>query len=77
MLKMTPLPRLIHYSLVKTVSHRKCAQASEDAVVVNLEDALSRAYEEIAELRRRVLELEAQASELLKSDSPQGKLLNR
>ena len=52
-------------------------QATEDSVVLNLEDALSRAYEEIAELRRRVLELEAQASELLKSDLPQGKFLNR
>jgi len=45
-------------------------QASEDSVMLNLEDALSKAYEEIAELRRRVLELETQTAELLKSNSP-------
>ncbi|KAF8260918.1 hypothetical protein EI94DRAFT_863673 [Lactarius quietus] len=49
-------------------------QASEDSVMLNLEDALSKAYEEIAELRRRVLELETQTAELLKSNSPKGKL---
>lgn len=53
-------------------SHRKCAQASEDSVVLNLDDALSNAYEEIEELRRRVLELETQAAELLKSNVPKG-----
>ncbi|KAN0139627.1 hypothetical protein V8E53_002289 [Lactarius tabidus] len=45
-------------------------QASEDAVVLNLDDALSKAYEEIEELQRRVLELETQSAELLKSNAP-------
>lgn len=44
-------------------------------MVLNLDGALSKAYEEIAELRGRVLELETDASELLKSHLPQGKLL--
>ena len=56
-------------------SHSQSAQASEDSVVLNLDGALSKAYEEIAELRGRVLELETDASELLKSHLPQGKLL--
>jgi hypothetical protein len=43
-------------------------QGSEDSL--NLEDAPSKAYEEIAELRRRVLELETQAAELFKSNLP-------
>jgi hypothetical protein len=59
------------YFLVK-ISHHKCAQGSEDSL--NLEDAPSKAYEEIAELRRRVLELETQAAELFKSNLPRGKL---
>lgn len=46
-------------------------QASEDSVVRNLEDALPKAYEEIAELRRQVLQLETQAAELFKSNSLQ------
>ena len=41
-------------------------------MVLNLDDALSNAYEEIEELRRRVLELETQAAELLKSNVPKG-----
>ncbi|KAH8982292.1 hypothetical protein EDB92DRAFT_1894795 [Lactarius akahatsu] len=49
-------------------------QDSEDSVVHNLEDALSKAYEEIAELRRQVLQLETQAAELFKPNSPEGKL---
>jgi hypothetical protein len=50
------------------------AQASEDSVVLNLDNALSKAYEEIEELRRRVIELETQAAELLKSNAPKGEL---
>ncbi|KAI9453233.1 hypothetical protein BJY52DRAFT_1399214, partial [Lactarius psammicola] len=46
-------------------------QDSEDSVMRNLEDALSKAYEEIAELQRRVLQFETQAAELFKSNSPQ------
>ncbi|KAI9442967.1 hypothetical protein H4582DRAFT_1146744 [Lactarius indigo] len=49
-------------------------QDPEDSVVRSLEDALSKAYEEIAELRRQVLQLETQAAELFKSNSPKGKL---
>lgn len=45
-------------------------QDSEDSVVHNLEDALSKAYEEIAELRRQVLQLETQAAELFKPEDP-------
>ncbi|KAH9033593.1 hypothetical protein EDB85DRAFT_1098330 [Lactarius pseudohatsudake] len=45
-------------------------QDSEDSVVHNLEDALSKAYEEIAELRRQGLQLETQAAELFKPKSP-------
>ena len=44
--------------------------------MLNLEDALSKAYEEIADLRRRVLELETQAAELFKSKSPPSTLTN-
>ena len=40
----------------------------------NFDDALSKAYEEIEELQRRVLELETQAAELLKSNGPKGEL---
>ena len=72
MLELSLPLRLLRYSLVKIFP--KCAQASEDSVVLNLEDALSKAYEEIADLRRRVLELEAQATELFRSNSTQGKL---
>lgn len=60
----------------KYFSHHTCAQASEDSAVLNLEDALSKAYEEIADLRRRVLELETQAAELFKSKSPPSTLTN-
>lgn len=45
-------------------------QASEDSVMPNFDDALSKAYKEIEELQRRVLELETQAAELLKSNGP-------
>lgn len=45
-------------------------QTSEDSVALNLDDALSKAHEEIEELRRRVLGLETQAAELLKSNTP-------
>ncbi|KAH9060166.1 hypothetical protein EDB87DRAFT_636086 [Lactarius vividus] len=48
----------------------RCAQDSEDSVVHNLEGALSKAYEEITELRRQVLQFETQAAELFKSNSP-------
>ena len=40
--------------------------------MLNLDNALSSAYEEIEDLRRRVLELETQAAELLKSDDSKG-----
>jgi hypothetical protein len=43
-------------------------------VALNLDDALSKAHEEIEELRRRVLGLETQAAELLKSNTPKGEL---
>lgn len=69
---MTSFLRLIRLLEFFSYSHRKCAQASEDSVVLNLDDALSNAYEEIEELRRRVLELETQAAELLKSNVPKG-----
>ena len=69
---MTSFLRLIRLLESFSYSHRKCAQASEDSVVLNLDDALSSAYEEIEELRRRVLELESQAAELLKSNVPKG-----
>ena len=72
MLKMTSFLRLIRLLEFFSYSHRKCAQASEDSVVLNLDDALSNAYEEIEELRHRVLELETQAAELLKSNEPKG-----
>lgn len=69
---MTSFLRLIRLLEFFSYSHLKCAQASEDSVVLNLDDALSNAYEEIEELRRRVLELETQAAELLKSNVPKG-----
>jgi len=47
------------------------SQASKGSEVLNLDSALSKAYEEIAELRGRVLELETDASELLNSHLPQ------
>ncbi|KAH9030371.1 hypothetical protein EDB85DRAFT_2246500 [Lactarius pseudohatsudake] len=59
-----PCQNLSHFLTVK------CAQDSEDSVVHNLEDALSKAYEEIAELRRQGLQLETQAAELFKPKSP-------
>jgi len=61
---------LLSCQKISPFSHRSGAQPSEDSVMQDLEDALSRAYEEIAELRRRILELETQATELFKSYLP-------
>ncbi|KAH9961443.1 hypothetical protein BGW80DRAFT_1463796 [Lactifluus volemus] len=48
-------------------------EASKDFIVQHLEDALSKANEEVGELRRQVLQLESQATKLFQLSPPQGK----
>ncbi|KAI0250393.1 hypothetical protein BJV78DRAFT_1283203 [Lactifluus subvellereus] len=48
-------------------------EASKESIARNLEDALSKANEEVAELRRQVLQLEIQTTKLFQISSSEGK----